>query len=129
MTFNEFTIVIDCCFLLIPSGKQAIDGICVGVQNHTVFHEVQAEEGCNQGMFSFTPFSETDIQHEIAYHEGFCSVLVYVCEHTTLPLYELVLLMRQFLQKTAQDVVQHIRPSQQTVEEPTERPVVELKAN
>jgi len=54
---------------------------------------------------------------------------MYACEHTDLPLFELVLLMRKFLQKTAQDVVQHIRPPQQTVEEPTERPVVELKAN
>lgn len=81
-------------------------------------------------MFSFTPCSETDIEHVHAYHGCFCSVLVYVCEHTDLPLYELVLLLvRQFLQKTAQEVVQHIRPPQQTVEEPTERPVVELKAN
>ncbi len=53
----------DCCFLLIPSGKQAIGGIGVQVQNHAVFPEVHAEEVRNQGMFSFTPFSESDIEH------------------------------------------------------------------
>lgn len=57
------TIVMDCCFLLIPSGKQAIGGIGVQVQNHAVFPEAHAEEVRNQGMFGFTPFSETDIEH------------------------------------------------------------------
>lgn len=57
------TIVMDSCILLIPSGKQAIGGIGVQVQNHTAFPEEHAEEVRNQGMLRFTPFSETDIKN------------------------------------------------------------------
>lgn len=62
MTY-DYTIVMYCCCLLIPSGKQAIGGIGVQVQDNTVFPEVHAEKVRNQGMFGFSPFSEVDIKH------------------------------------------------------------------